>query len=155
MKNAILVAALFVVIAAVSCKKDDETPVTSIDLLTSATWKIDTIAFDLDKNGVIDNPVTGGLRGCELDNTLTFMKDSTGVFDEGTVKCDDGDPQTIDFTWQMKGDTALVISGNLPGELNGDVKILTLNNSDLIMAKNLVSSFPIAYDLNLIVAMKK
>jgi hypothetical protein len=159
MKKPIIVALLLAGFAIASCDKDDDndTPVTAVDLITSGTWSIDTIGFDSDKNGSIDTPVPGGFDACDLDNTLTFNKDSTtGVFDEGALKCDPSDPQSIDFGYQLKNsDSVINFTGNLPGELKGDVNILTLTNTQLIMSKRVVLTFPVAFDQNIIIALKK
>ncbi len=125
-------------------------------MLASGTWKIDTIGFDANKDGTIDEPVPGGFQECELDNTLTFNKDSvSGVFDEGALKCDAADPQTIDFGYQLKGDSVINFSGNLPGELKGDVNILTISNTQLVMSKRIVVTFPVQFDKNLIISLFK
>lgn len=159
MKKPIIVALILCGFAFFACKKDDDnvTPVTAVDLLASGTWNIDTIGFDGDKNGTIDEPVPGGLQACELDNTLTFNRDSTtGVFDEGATKCDTSDPQTIDFGYELKnGDSVINFTGNLPGELKGDVNILTLTNNQFIMSKRIVVTFPVQFDKNLIISLKK
>ena len=159
MKKPIIVALLLAVFAIASCDKDDDndTPVTAVDLITSGTWSIDTIGFDADKNGTIDSPVPGGFDACELDNTLTFNKDSaTGVFDEGALKCDPADPQSIDFGYQLKNnDSVINFTGNLPGELKGDVNILTLTNTQFVMSKRIVVTFPVAFDQNIIISLKK
>ena len=85
MKKPIIVALIVAGCAFVACNKDDDNnnpAVTTIDLLASGTWKIDTIGFDANKDGTIDEAVPGGFQECELDNTLTFNKDSvSGVFD--------------------------------------------------------------------------
>ncbi|HUQ67799.1 MAG TPA: lipocalin family protein [Flavitalea sp.] len=158
MRKPIIVALLLAVFAIISCNKDGDngTPVTSIDLITSGTWNIDTIGFDSDKNGTIDSPVPGGLKACELDNTLTFNKDSaTGIFDEGALKCDPADPQTTNFGYTVKGDSVINYTGDLPGELKGDVNILTLNNTQFIMSKRIVLTFPVQFDQNIIISLKK
>ena len=159
MKKPIIVALLLAGFAIASCDKDDDndTPVTAVDLITSGTWNIDTIGFDADKNGTIDSPVPGGFDSCDLDNTLTFNKDSaTGVFDEGALKCDPSDPQSIDFGYQLKNnDSVINFTGNLPGELKGDVNILTLTNTQFIMSKRVVLTFPVAFDQNIIISLKK
>jgi hypothetical protein len=159
MKKALFAALLFTGFAVASCDKDDDNddPVTAVDLIASGTWQIDTIAFDSDKNGSIDTPIPGGFQACELDNTLTFNQDTaTGVFDEGALKCDPADPQTIDFGWTLKnGDSIINFTGNLPGELKGDVNILTLTNTQFIMSKRIVLTFPVQFDQNIIIALKK
>ena len=161
MKTPIIVAFVLTGLIFMACNKDDDNnstpPVTAFDLLTSGTWSIDTIAFDADKNGTIDTPIPGGFQACDLDNTLTFNKDSaTGVFDEGALKCSAADPQTIDFGWQLKnGDSVINFTGNLPGELKGDVNILALTNTQFVMSKNVVYTFPVQIDQNLIIALKR
>lgn len=159
MKKPIIVALFLAGFAIASCDKDDDngTPVTAVDLIASGTWNIDTIGFDADKNGSIDSPVPGGFDACELDNTLTFNKDSvTGVFDEGALKCNASDPQTRDFQWQLKnGDSVINFTGDLPGELKGDVNILTLTNTQFIMSKRIVLTFPVQFDQNIIISLQK
>ena len=126
------------------------------DIAKVCPEKIDTIGFDANKDGTIDEAVPGGFQECELDNTLTFNKDSvSGVFDEGALKCDAADPQTIDFGYQLKGDSVINFSGNLPGELKGDVNILTISNTQLVMSKRIVVTFPVQFDKNLIISLFK
>lgn len=163
MKKVLIAALMLSGFAIVSCDKDDDNddPVTAVDLITNGTWTIDTIGFDSDKNNTIDSPVPGGLKACELDNTLTFKQNDTtttktGVFDEGALKCDSGDPQSIDFGWELKnGDSTINFSGNLPGELKGDVNIITLTNTQMILSKRVVLTFPVQFDQNLIISLKK
>lgn len=159
MKNVLIAALLLSGLAIASCDKDDDndTPVTAVDLITTGTWLIDTIAFDANKDGTIDSPFPGGFEACELDNTLTFNKDSaTGVYDEGALKCDAGDPQSTNFEWALKnGDSTMTITGDVPDELKGDVNIITLTNTQLIMSKRIVLTFPISFDQNLIISLRK
>jgi hypothetical protein len=157
MKKPIIVVLLLAGFAMSACDKDDDNdtpPATAVDLVASGTWKIDTIGFDGNKDGTIDEAIPGGFDDCELDNTLTFNKDSaTGVFDEGALKCDTADPQTINFEYQLKGDTVINFSGNLPGELKGDVNIQTLTNTQFVMSKRIVVA-PV-FDKNLIISLTK
>jgi hypothetical protein len=63
MKKPLIVALVLAGFAFFACNKDDDNdnpPVTTVDLLASGTWKIDTIGFDADKNGTIDEGVPGG-----------------------------------------------------------------------------------------------
>lgn len=159
MKKAILVAIVSIGIAAIACNKNndgDNEPVAAVDLVTSTTWRIDTIGFDMDKNGEIDSEVPGGLDSCDMDNTLTFSRDSTGVFDEGALKCDSADPQTIAFNWHLKANDSIInIDGNLPGELRGDINIKTLTDASFVMSKEINSTFPVPFNGNLIVSLQK
>ena len=160
MKKPLIVAFLLAGFAFMACNKDDDngTPVTAVDLIASGPWSIDTIAFDADKNGTIDSPIPGGIfLPCDVDNTLTFNKDgATGVLDEGPTKCSPTDPQTADFGWSLKnGDSVINFTGNLPAELQGDINILTLTNTQFIMSKRIVLTLPFPLDQNLIIALKK
>ncbi len=160
MKKVLIAALMLSGLAIVSCDKDkdDDAPLTAVDLITDGTWTIDTIGFDSDKNNTIDSPVPGGLKACELDNTLSFSKadSASGVFDEGALKCDSDDPQSMNFGWELKNnDSTINFSGNLPGELQGDVNIITLTNTQLILSKRVVLTFPVQFDQNLIISLKK
>jgi hypothetical protein len=157
MKKAILIATGLIVLAIVACKKSDNgKAATKVQLISSATWKIDTIGFDNDGNGEIDNAVPGGFKPCELDNTISFAVDSTGTFDEGATKCNTTDPQSIPFTWYLKqSDSVIHIEGNLPGQLAGDTKVLVLTNTSLIMSKPVTITVPANITTNLIISLKK
>lgn len=158
MKKPVIVALIFAGFVFNACKKDDKTTnptATTVDLLANGTWKIDTIGFDDNNDGVIDEAIPGGVEACELDNTLTFNKDSvSGVFDEGATKCDPANPQTVDFGYHLKGDTVINFSGTLPEELQGDVHIVTLSNTQLIMSKRIMIPFP-PIDKNIIISLTK
>ena len=125
-------------------------------LLPATPGKLTPLGFDNDANGVIDNAVPGGFQTCELDNTINFSSDSTGVFDEGATKCSVTDPQNTPFTWYFKdGEKTVHIDGNLQGELAGDAKILSLTNTTLVITKEVTVTDPIAFTSNLIIALKK
>lgn len=154
MKNAILVAVGCTLLTIISCKKDkdDDKPVTAVDLITSATWKIDTMGLDTNGDGTIDAAIPGGaLTPCQLDNTLTFSSDSTGIFSEGATKCDDGDPDTTPLEWYLKENDKIIYLSGLQSQLNGNVNILTLTSESFIVSKANTPPIPGA----LIVALKK
>ena len=157
MKKGILIAAGIIGLGLAACKKSDNgKAVTKVDLITSTTWKIDTIGFDNDANGQIDMAVPGGFKSCELDNTIMFKSDSTGIFDEGASKCQTTDPQSTPFTWYFKqADSVIHIEGNLQGNLAGDTKVLTLSNTSLILTKPVQITVPVTATTNVIIALKK
>jgi hypothetical protein len=159
MKKAILVASIFIAIATVGCKKDDDddtTPATAEDVMVSTSWKIDTIGWDLDENGEIDAALpVGYIKPCDLDNTLTFMKDSTGIFDEGPSICDSTSEQTVPFTWKLSENDSIMTIDGVPGELDGDVKVLLISNTNLKFSKRVHQDFPVSFDELMIIALKK
>lgn len=108
----------------------------------------------MDKNAVIDMSVPGGLAACQMDNTLKFSLDSTGVFDEGATKCQSSTPQSIPFTWSLKeNDKVINITGNLPGDLKGDINVLTLTDSTFVMSKEV--TIALGNKANLIISLQK
>lgn len=159
MNKLLFVTLGFAVIAVAACKKDSdnrEEPVPAVELITSTTWKIDTIGFDLNKNGEIDTEIPGGFEPCDLDNTITFATDSTGIYSEGALKCTESAPSTIPFTWHLKNDDKVIyIEGDLPGDLNGDVNILALSADAFVLSKPVNLTVPFPIDGNLIIALKK
>lgn len=157
MKKVFLVALTLAGIATVGCKKDKdiEEPPSTVDLITSSTWRIDTIGFDQDKDGQIDGALPGGLLDCQRDNTITFSSDSTGLFDEGATRCSTDDEQSTPFNWTLSGSDSLNIEGELPGELGGLVKIISISDSNFTLSKRITSNFPVPFDQNMIVALKK
>jgi hypothetical protein len=130
------------------CDKDDDDKGNSekekIALITSATWKYDTVGLDNNKDGKPDQALPPGfeIEKCETDNTITFKSDSTGILNEGATKCDAGDPQTTPFTWWLKENGSILYSPDpiFSGDLNGDFKLGEVTTSRLRVIKEV--SFP-------------
>lgn len=153
-----MVALGIFVLAAIGCNKDDKTDPTPpggqdttgtggndttgtgtdstdkrVAVISAAKWNIDSIGLDFNDDGKMDSVFR--LAPCAKDNTLLFNDDSTGVFDEAAAKCNTSDPQTANYNWNFKGSDSLVIDGTVPGDLVGNIKLLTLNDSVLVMTK--------------------
>jgi hypothetical protein len=131
-----ILAFTFLFISAASCKKSDTVtspPAKSKTiLLTQASWKIQSVGIDADKNGIADSDVTSSIPACQLDNTYAFKTDSTGTMDEAAAKCAPADPQTKSFTWGFKnGET--VLSGTF-SFTDGDATIISMNDTNLVVA---------------------
>lgn len=124
---------------------------TKTDLITATAWKIDQIGVDADKNGTIDLPQT--LQDCELDNTFTFKKDGTGIFDEGATKCNSTDPQNGSYSWSFINNES-GISGDIPQlGFSGNATINTLTSASFVMYKDtLIQGSPTS--LRLVLKMK-
>jgi hypothetical protein len=139
------------------CDKDDDKkddPSTKVQLMTSATWKYDTASIDSDKNGTPDQPLPAGtIENCEKDNVITFKSDSTGTLNEGTTKCDPGDPQTTSFKWWFKDNGAVLYSPDpIFGGLSGDVKVIELTATKLRVTKE-VTVAP-TFTVNIVLDLK-
>lgn len=144
MKNYVF-ALLSIGFIILSCNKDDDDDNTNNDvkakvqLITSATWKYDTAAIDVDKNGTPDQVLPpGAIASCEKDNTITFKSDSTGTLNEGATKCDPSDPQTTSFKWWFKDNGAVLYSPDpIFGGLSGDAKVIELTGTKMRVTKEI------------------
>ncbi len=137
MKPAVLqiLAIIFLFIPAVSCKKSTTdtgaSPKSKTVLLTQASWKVQSVGIDQDKNGVAETDVTSNVPACQLDNAYTFNADGSGQMDEGATKCNSTDPQTKPFTWLFKS-SETVLSGTFSFTSN-DATILSMNDTNLVV----------------------
>jgi hypothetical protein len=149
-----LVFSLFVIMA-FSCKKSkDEAPApvvkTKTDLITTTTWKVDKIEVDLNKDGVGDGSAAAFVDACKLDNIYTFASNGTGSADEGTVKCNTGDPQSGPFTWAFKSNET-ILSGAF-SFFTGDAPIKTLTETSFVFTFD--DNFGTATSYRIIVSLK-
>ncbi|HLX92258.1 MAG TPA: lipocalin family protein [Puia sp.] len=112
-----------------------------LTLLTSGAWKIDTIGIDVDGNGTIDEALPGGVPACIKDNTITFNADSTGVENEGAIKCDSSSPQTTNFQWSFNStQTAINFPDSLVGSFGGTATIEVLTSTQLHLEQAVTES---------------
>ena len=141
MKQAVIYSAVLLGCLTMSaCSKSDEKkedPNNKTTLLASGKWKYSDAGPDLDMNGVKDSNLPPGvLAACDIDNTITFKTDKTGVIDEGALKCNTTNPQSVPFTWELKNnDQLLTISTALFPGINGDIKIVELTATKLTLSK--------------------
>jgi hypothetical protein len=136
-----------------SCKKDDDKGPSKTELLTSATWKYDTVMIDANKDGKPDMAVpSGAINSCNFDNTITFNKDSTGILDEGANKCS-GSAQTTSFQWWFKENETVLYSPNpIFGGYSGDAKVTVLTSTKLEVLKEI--TVPVLGSVNVVLDMK-
>lgn len=138
MKRIAPILACLLVIVFAGCKKNKGGQ-TRTDLLAKAAWKFDNAGLDMNRDGTADAPVPPGfLQSCDTDNTLTFNADGTGIADEGATKCVATNPQSAPFTWSFKDNEQVInLSNAIFGGLNGDVKVKTLNDTQLELHKEI------------------
>ena len=141
------------------CDKDDDkgnSEKEKIALITSATWKYDTVGIDNNKDGKPDQALPPGfeIEKCETDNTITFKSDSTGILNEGATKCDNNDPQTTPFTWWLKENGSVLYSPNpiFSSSFDGDFKLGEVTTSRLRVIKDV--SFPLVGTKTIVLDMK-
>jgi hypothetical protein len=135
-KNLCGIFAFVICLALIACHKSDKKP-SNTSLVTSTTWKYSDAGIDQDNNGTKDFSLPPGtLQSCDLDNTITFKSDGTGVVDEGATKCDAADPQTIPFTWNFtNNETTINFSTAVIAGIGGEAKIIELSSNKLTLSK--------------------
>ena len=138
--------AAFSVLLLTQCKKS-KTDTTKSKLLISGSWKYKEGGLDLDNNGSGETPFPPGtLQACDLDNTVTFKTDTSGVLDEGATKCDVTYPQTSTFKYTYNTSTNILnFSTAIFAGISGDVKVLDISSTQLKLSKGVtVTGLPTA-----------
>jgi hypothetical protein len=128
MNKLILFAALsFTVLLFSNCNKNDDPPLTNSDHIIRSSWK-----FDKAMSGGAD--VSGFLSTCYKDNIITFRANGDGTLDEGASKCNSGDPQTTNFTWNFtsNGSVLFVSAGIIAGQ-SGNFPIIGLDENQMVL----------------------
>lgn len=113
---------------------------TNQEKLTASSWKYENAKIDVDNNGTGDTNIPAGLlQPCQTDNILTFSTNTTGTIDEGQLKCNAGDPQSLPFTYSLtNNETVINFSTAIFAGVGGDFKIITLTDTELALSKPLV-----------------
>lgn len=143
---------LFFTLLPACSKDDDDAPeATKTELLVKSTWKLDKIEV-----GIVGD-ITSSFEDCDTDNQLNFTAASTsatsgdGTIDEGPTKCNDGNPQSTPFTWELINDgTVLRTSVDLIDIASGDFNIVSLNSTNLVLSQQIVYlQFPVTLQITL------
>ena len=158
MKKVVFLSFVAMALFTIGCSKDKGNDGASerMTLITSAAWKYDNAQIDYDKNGTPDMGLPPGLlEDCDKDNIITFNNDGTGTIDEGSTKCDMGNPQSVGITWEFKDDAKVInIPENIFGNFSGDAQIKTLTATKLTLVKSIHVDDPIPADVNVILDLK-
>lgn len=120
-----------------SCKKDKPVVSNKPQLLTASPWLFSSALVDQNNDGVGDVTLPPSfLTPCYTDNFLTFTATGSGILDEGSIKCNASDPQTVPFTWSFTDSEKNInfSTAIFPGA-SGDFKIVKLDNLSLVLSK--------------------
>lgn len=136
---AILTAAFSITLSGCSKDDDDDTPPqTKTELLISSNWKFEKA------EAALAGDVSSEIEACVKDNLLTFSASSgtatsgSGVIDEGPTKCDNSNPQTRNFTWEIINNGATLRSSTvLFAGGSTDFTIVTLNSTNLVLSQQM------------------
>jgi hypothetical protein len=65
---------------------------------------------------------------------MTFTANGSGTFDEGATKCNSGDPQTTNFTWNFtsNGSVLNVSAGIIAGQ-SGSFPVIALDDNKMVL----------------------
>lgn len=90
-----------------SCKDDTADKLSAkTELLVKDKWILQASTIDpavvLLGNSITD--VYALVPACDRDNFARYNSNKTGVYDEGSTKCEAQDPQTVSFTWSFESD---------------------------------------------------
>ncbi|PZR29741.1 MAG: hypothetical protein DI535_01140 [Citrobacter freundii] len=136
----VVLATLFTTVLS-GCSKDDDNNdpgETKTQLLIKSNWKLEKVEAS------IIGDVTSQFEACEKDNTITFAATSndatsgSGTLDEGPTKCDNSDPQSASFTWELiTNGTVLRTSQALIDGGSTDFTIVSLNGTNLVLSQQM------------------
>ena len=77
------------------------------------------------------------LPDCVKDNTLSLSANGSGTVDEGASKCDQSSAQSTTISWSFaNNETVLQLGGDGIAGINGNVKIVTLDQNNLVLSKD-------------------
>lgn len=129
-----LAIVLFTITVLVSCDKNDSPPKSNTDYIIQGSWKFEKATSS-------GTDVSGFLPTCHKDNIMTFLANGSGTFDEGPTKCNSGDPQTTNFTWNFtnNGGTLNVNAPIFAGQ-SGAFKVVTLNDTQMVLEGTITTS---------------
>ena len=134
-----------------SCKKDDDddsssatpapTPAptpTKKELLTGKYWKVTDMtvspAYEVSP-GVFITDYYSTLSACSKDNVTFYTSNGEYVTNEGAIKCNLSDPQTVSGTWNFNTPETILTayqSGTPVGvTIGGDYTLIQLNATTL------------------------
>lgn len=110
MKNiSAYLVAIVMVLGSLGCKKSTTEP-SKTDLLTNKNWVATAITVSpaLPIGGTLVTDYYSQIPSCSKDDFIRFEAPSTYKEDEGGVKCNNADPQTIIGTWTFNGDQSVI-----------------------------------------------
>ncbi|HUQ66004.1 MAG TPA: hypothetical protein VM101_07605, partial [Flavitalea sp.] len=82
----------------------------------NGTWHVSAYTvdppIDWDGDGSKESNVYPVIDACIKDDHTTFFAGGTGELDEGAIKCNQSDPQTVPLTWVLdQTETHLTVQG--------------------------------------------
>jgi hypothetical protein len=130
----LFIASLVISLSFAGCKKDSVAVKTNTELISQSSWKFSGATV----SGI---DVSSFIQVCQKDNVLTFAASGSGSVDEGTTKCNVGDPQTQSFTWNFaSNETVLHVSTVFFTGGSSDFTLVSLTAAQLVLSQNVTIS---------------
>ncbi|MEO8583022.1 MAG: lipocalin family protein [Flavitalea sp.] len=106
---------IIIACASPSCKKEAPAK-TKLQLLTTASWKLNALtvdpAYDYSGDGNSTTNLFALFEECTKDDYSTFRTDGTAVSDQGSLKCDPNEPQSFNMTWAFNEERTKITIDN-------------------------------------------
>ena len=113
-----------IVLTLQSCNQED---LSITDLLTQDDWKLETLTIDpaIVVNNVSITNYYDQLYDYDKDNTLRFNTDGTFITNEGPLKENPNDPQTISAEWLLAASENAMTVWNSTDTLEYGIPLIT------------------------------
>jgi Lipocalin-like domain len=119
-----------------SCSKDDDDPKSKEELMAQGSWKF--------KSATTNGAPYTSFPNCQTDNILSFNLAGTGVLDEGSTKCNAGDPQTRSFNWSLiNNKTEIQLSTALFENSGTTVTLNSVTDTQLVITVGVATPGPV------------
>jgi hypothetical protein len=115
-----------------SCKKE---VIDNMTLISTGKWKIVSQT---------ENGATVPFSGCDNDDTWSFANSGVLTLDQGVVKCDPSDPQTLTLVWAFVGsDQKKIILSDGSNSSSASIDIIELTSTTLKLSSSNTSNVTI------------
>jgi len=125
-----------------SCKKEEDSKSLS-DYLTAGNWKVTAMTINpgIDFQGtVITDYYSLNTEDCSKDDFMKFNADGTLIEDEGSIKCNPDDPQTVTSNWTLNENTS-VLSITYPDGDSESITIVSINETTFVVSNTITEDF--------------
>ncbi len=126
-----------------SCNKEEETKSLSA-YLTAGNWKVTamTVSPGIEYGGAIITDFYSLMtEDCSKDDWIKFNTNGSITEDEGTLKCDDDDPQqTTNGSWTLNESTS-TLTISYPGETSEMITIVSINETTMVVNSTMTEDF--------------
>jgi Lipocalin-like domain len=104
------------------------------EIIVGKNWKQISITMDpgININGVVVTDLFAQFENCEKDGSTKFLANGNYAEDEGSLKCDPSDPQTLSGTWVFNPDET-VLTMTETGDVPVSYDVVTLNSTTMVV----------------------